>query len=182
MATFPLRPPTILVQVLDEELLKDTHVVYLRSFDEKHACLVSAPSEQPCITVMVYDGNTRLYVTFDEHSLCGFNFRLPPSTKLNKNRSTKHPLVGAELLITISAQDIYGCFCQDLELLKVDEESNATSYRLGDPLDEHAEIRIHHHVIRLIAQHVEFIQFGPLPRFVVRDAMAPSYAPVQVDE
>lgn len=144
------------MQVLDEDLLQDTCVAYLRNFVDEKVSYAAAHSEYQCFAVRVYDGSNSLYVTFDD--VCFSSF-VGDST-----RATKHPLVGAELLISISAQDVYGRLCQDVEPCHENADGFRQSNRVGDPSEQVPDVFFHHQLIHLLALDVEFVRYAPTPK------------------
>jgi hypothetical protein len=155
------------LQVLDEELLKDTDIVYLQPYIGS-PLFVPAMTGGNSITARVHDGRNSLYVTFEIHTLLASNFRLPLPTEPNGNQDKRHPLVGAELLITIPVSDIYGCFCCDVEL----QYNRRISLALHVLTSEHNTSNCCH-AFCLRPRHVEFVQFSPLPACIFRDLIAP---------
>ena len=142
----------------------DTNFVYLPSSDG-NSTFLPAPSEESSIAVLVHDGRNSLYVTFNEHSLSLLNFSLPLPTQPNQDQYKKHPLVGAELLITIPTSDIYGCFCAHAQV-----KYNGI---LASFVNSNVQAREYHYLFCLKPQHVEFVQFSPLPDVAFNDLIAP---------
>lgn len=151
------------VQVLDQEIWRDTCVAYLRNFISEEVSYVAAFPDYDCFSLRVYDGSHSLYVTFDNNSFSSF--------VVDSTRDTKHPLVGAELLISICAHDVYGRLCQDVELCQELGDGVRESFRVGDPSDLVPGIRFQHQMIHLMARDVEFVRFAPTPAVKPRDAM-----------
>lgn len=146
----------------------DTDIVYLLLSGNTTA-FFAARSKERCFAIRVHDGKNSLYVTFNKDSLSRFNFRPCLSTQPDRGQHIKHPLVGAELLITIPASDIYGCFSSDTQ---VQWKGTGPIWLLSQvkTYEEKCE-----YLLCLKALHVEFVRFSPLPRHCFDDLIAPLY-------
>ena len=161
------------MQVLDTNLLRDTCIMYVRNFRDDKVVYVAAPATSACFSIQVYDGFNTLYVTVKEDSLNMLN--LTAANALTNTQFARHPLVGAEILISLRAEDVYGVLCKDAKLRESVEQD--AEYTIVYPKDIYPR---HHQIIHLHALDVEFVRYGLPPSHNPTDAMGATFSVSQV--